>query len=156
MKELIDILEKEEHQNAVLGGKLMIDWDPVPCDKIFNCSHLQMSNSGKMLEEFSSKIGNVLGFKNDLNLDDIERYLNVSNSSRRKKKMTILVLDEIDLIFSSCTTGILERLFRWSLSQNHAFNLICISNVVETRWMNKFSHISGLEDVSKEIFIFIL
>ena len=151
MKELSEILEKEENQNAVLGGKLMIDWDPIPCYEIINCSHLQTSNSAKMLEEFSSKIGNILGLKNELSLDDIERYLNVSNSSRRKKKMTILVLDEIDLIFSSGATGVLERFFRWSLSRNHAFSLICISNVVETRWMNKFSYISGLEDVSNDM-----
>ena len=118
--------EQEANQNTVLQKKDKKYWDPFAFFEIINCSHLQSTTSAKLIDHFSTVIGNALGITNKQNnLELLEKRLNVSNTSKNEKfKMVVLVLDEIDLLMAvSGLVPILNILFPGSLTLTIRFLL---------------------------------
>ena len=145
-------MENKLHQGSPARGNDRAIEDS--CFKIVNCSHLQATT--KYDEHFARLISDAMGLTKVPSLGNIEKKLNSSNSNFYGMTV-ILVLDEVDLLkVDTGSSKVLEQLFTWSLSSNHAFNIVCISNVVDIQWVSKFSHIPGFKEVSILCCLFII
>jgi len=110
-------------------------WSGIPSVAFVNVAHLQNNGGGvSPVQKIIDEIGSGLGLESGVAKGAVAKKL--ERAGNGNKKITFLVLDEMDLLVrqkGGAGEKLLYTLFKWSSDEKKMFSLICISNSIDFR-----------------------